>query len=105
MIKIKNPDILNIGMLIWAMSQKLPLNYFKQVEDISEFDESFVKNHNKEIGEGYFLEVDIQYPGNLHKIQNDLQFLSERMKIEKILLLIYMKKLNMLFIQEIQSKL
>ena len=87
------------------MSQKLPVNYFKQIEDISEFDESFVKSFNEEIGEGYFLEVDIQYPGNLHKIQNDQQFLSERMKIEKNLLLIYMKKLNMLFIQEIQSKL
>ena len=71
---------------------KVTSKLFKQVEDISEFDESFVKSYNEEIGEGYFLEVDIQYPGNLHKIQNDLQFLPERMKIEKILLLIYMKK-------------
>ena len=38
----------------WAMSQKSPLNDFKRVEDISEFDESFIKGSNKESDEGYF---------------------------------------------------
>ena len=33
---------------------------------------------------GYFLEVDIQYPENLHNLHNDLHFLPERMKIEKV---------------------
>ena len=28
----------------WTMSPKLPVNNFKQVEDISEFDENFIKN-------------------------------------------------------------
>ena len=31
-----------------AMSQKLPVNAFKWVEDISEFDESLIKNCNEE---------------------------------------------------------
>ena len=31
-----------------------------------------------------FLEVDVQHPENLHKLQNDLHFLPERMKTEKI---------------------
>ena len=39
------------------MSQKLPVNDFELVEDISEFDESFMKSYNKESDEGYFLEV------------------------------------------------
>ena len=39
----------------WPMSQKLPVNNFKWVEDISEFDESFIKNYNEESDEGYFL--------------------------------------------------
>ena len=43
------------------------------------------------------LEADVQYPEKLHELHNDLQFLPERMKIEKLksLLLIYMIKLNM----------
>ena len=36
----------------WAMSQKLPVN-----EDISEFDESFIKSYNEESDEENFLEV------------------------------------------------
>ena len=46
----------------WAMSQKFPVNDFKDiwVEDISEFDESFIKIYNQESVEGYFLEIDIQ---------------------------------------------
>ena len=65
------------------MTQKLSVNDLKWVEDISEFDESFTKGYNGEIDGGYFLKVNIQYPENLHKTQNDLPFLPERMKIEK----------------------
>ena len=68
----------------WAMSQKLPVNNFHWIEDISEFDESFIENYNEESDEGYFLEVDVQYPENLHNLCNDLHFLPKRMKIEKV---------------------
>ena len=40
--------------------------------------------NNDESHEGYFLEVDVQYPENLHNLHNDLYFLPERMKIEKV---------------------
>ena len=43
----------------WAMWQKLPVNGFEWVEDISEFDESFIKSYNEENNEGYFLKVDV----------------------------------------------
>ena len=65
------------------MSQKLPANDFKWAEDISEFNESFIKSYNEENDKGYFLEVDFQYPNNLHNLSNDLLFLHERIKIEK----------------------
>ena len=65
------------------MSQKLPANDFKWAEDISEFNESFIKSYNEENDKGYFLEVDFQYPKNLHNLPNDLLFLHERIKIEK----------------------
>ena len=67
----------------WEMSQKLPVNKFKWIEDTSQFDEDFIKSYNKESDKGYFLEVDVQYPEKLHKLHNDLAFLSERMEIEK----------------------
>ena len=43
-----------------------------------------MKNYNEESDEGYFLEVDVQYPENLQNLHNDLPFLPERMKIEKV---------------------
>ena len=48
----------------WAVSQKFFVNDFHWVEDIPEFNENFIKSSNEDNGEGYFLEVDIQYPEN-----------------------------------------
>ena len=42
------------------------------------------KNYNEESNEGYFLEVDVHYLEKLHKLPNDLPFLSARKKIEKV---------------------
>ena len=39
----------------WALSQKLPVNDFKWVEDISEFNEDFIKSYNDESDKEYFL--------------------------------------------------
>ena len=66
------------------MLQKLPVNNFESIKDTSQFNEDFIKNHNEESDEGYFLKVDVQYLKKLHEIHNDFQFLPERMKIEKV---------------------
>ena len=66
------------------MSQKLPVNNFKWINDTSQFNKDFTKNYNEEGDEGYFLEVDAQYLEKLHELNNDLPFLPERMKIEKV---------------------
>ena len=80
----------------WEMSQTLPGNKFECIEDTSQFTEDFIKNYNEESNEGYFLEVDVQYPKKLHELYNDLPFLLEEMKTEKVekLIIIYMIKLN-----------
>ena len=39
------------------MSQKLPINDFKWVEDISRFNANFIKSFNDDSDEGYFLEI------------------------------------------------
>ena len=59
-------------------------NKFWWIEDISSFNEGFIKNYDEESDEGYFLEVDVQYPEILLELHNDLPFLPERMKLEKI---------------------
>ena len=41
------------------MSQKLPVNKFERIKDISKFNEDFIKNCNEESNERYFLEVDV----------------------------------------------
>ena len=46
--------------------------------------EDFMKNYNEESDEGYFIEVDIQYPKKLHELQNYLPFSPEKMKLGKI---------------------
>ena len=54
------------------------------IEYTSQFNVDFTTNYDAENDEGYFLEVDIQYPEKLHELDNDLLFLPERMKIEKV---------------------
>ena len=54
------------------------------IEYTSQFNVDFITNYDAENDEGYFLEVDIQYPEKLHELDNDLLFLPERMKIEKV---------------------
>ena len=39
------------------MSQKLRVNWFKWVEDTSQFNEDITENYNEKGDEGYFLEV------------------------------------------------
>ena len=68
----------------WAMSQKLPVNGFKWENDLSRFNENFIKNYNENSDVGYFLEVDVEYPKKLFSSHKDLPFLPERKKLEKV---------------------
>ena len=68
----------------WAISQKVPINTFELFKGTSQFNKDFIKNYNEESNEGYFFEVDFQYLEKLHELHNDLPFLPERMKIEKV---------------------
>ena len=67
----------------WAMSQKLPVNNFKWIEDTSKINEKIIKNYYENSGKGYILEVDVKYPKELHDLHGDLPFLPKKMKIDK----------------------
>ena len=68
----------------WAMSKKLPVNGFKWENDLSRFNEDFIKNYNENSDIGYFLEVDVEYPKKLFSSHKDLPFSLEREKLEKL---------------------
>ena len=73
------------NLIGWVMSQKLPVDGFRWIEkdDLLKFNESFIKNYDENSDKRYFLEVDVKYPKNLHKLHSDLPFLPERKKIRK----------------------
>ena len=67
----------------WAITQKLPVNGFKWINDVMEIDEKFIKNYDEDSDKGYILEVDVKYPKKLHDLHSDLPLLPKRMKIDK----------------------
>ena len=67
----------------WAMSQKLLVNNFKWINNVSKINEKFIKNYDEDSDKGYIFEVDVNYPKRLHDLHSDLPFLPERMKIGK----------------------
>ena len=60
----------------WAMSQKLPVNGFKWVNN--EINEEFIKNYDENSEKGYILEVDIKYPKKLHDLHSALPFFTKK---------------------------
>ena len=86
-----------------ATCQKLPVNGFKWVKELSKFDELFIKNYDENSSRGYFLEVDVEYPKNLLNSHKDFTFLHERKKIENLKSLFVANKTmkNKLFTKEL----
>ena len=58
----------------WAMSQKLPVDDFKWIEkdNLSKFDEKFVKDYDENSDKGYILEGEVEYPKELFNKHEDL---------------------------------
>ena len=83
----------------YTMCEKRPVNGFKWVEDLSQFNEDFIKIFDENSDKGYFLEVDVEYPKNLFNSHKDSPYLAEKKKIgkcENLICNIQAKK-NMLF--------
>ena len=68
----------------WAMSQKLPVNGFKWVKNLSKYNEIFIRNYDESSDKGYLLEVDVDYPKKLFDLHKDLPFLPESKKVNKV---------------------
>ena len=65
-----------------AMSQSLPYANFKWVKNINEVEQKLMEiKSNSSIG--YILEVDLEYPKNLHYEHNDYPIALEKINIQK----------------------
>ena len=65
----------------WAMSQPLPTGTFRWEEDCETLSESIV-SHPADSPEGLILEVDLEYPEELHKAHNAYPLAPERMVVQ-----------------------
>ena len=68
----------------WAMVQKLPTHGFRWISKVEDFTPDRIAKLVKKDKRGYILEVDVDYPKELHKKHNELPFLPEKMKIGKV---------------------
>lgn len=77
----------------WSMSQPLPIGNFAFLneEQISTFDVSTVLDDDQV---GYILEVDLEYPANLHDLHNDYPLLPEKIVVHENMLSPYQKYLK-----------
>ena len=62
----------------WSMSEYLPYKEFEWVENVDGFNVNSI-NEKSEIG--YFLEVDLEYPDELHELHNDYPLAPEKLAV------------------------
>ena len=66
------------------MSQKLPVNGFEWLEELSEFDKRFIKNYDENSNKWYILEVTVEYPKIVFNLHSDLPFFTWKKENRKM---------------------
>ena len=80
------------GLYSWALSQPLPIRDFQWV-NVEDFDIDMI-NISHDEGVGYILEVDLEYPKELHDKHNLYPLAPEKIKIKKEMLSQYISDLQ-----------
>ena len=100
----------------WAMSQPLPTGEFKWVDienlkggagELKKIIDMMVRNSNNR-GVGYVLEVDAKYPRELHDHHNDLPFMCEKIRVnrvEKLIPNLHDKKKYVIYVKALKQAL
>ena len=76
----------------WAMSQYLPTSNFKWMTD-KEISRTNIGKHELDSKEGLILEVDLEYPKELHDLHNDYPIAPEKVKVSNDMLSAYCEKI------------
>ena len=76
----------------WAMSQYLPIGNFKWMSN-REIKQSDLGKHKADGKKGFILEVDLEYPRELHDMHNDYPVCPEKVKVSNDMLSGYCKKI------------
>ena len=74
----------------WAMSQYLPTGGFKWLKIEGEFN---LNKYKEDSNKGLILEVDLEYPEELHDLHNDYPLAPEKIKVTKDMLSDYSQKI------------
>ena len=74
----------------WTISEYLPYGGFQWLKNVDEFD---VMSISEKSPKGYFLEVDLQYPDELHELHNDYPLAPEKLAVSSDMLSNYCKKI------------
>ena len=74
----------------WLMSEYLPYEKFEWLKNVDEFDFMSI---NKKSDVGYFLEVDLEYPNELHELHNDYSLAPEKIVVSNYMLSTYCRKI------------
>ena len=74
----------------WAMSECLPYGEFEWLENIDGFD---INSISEKSDTGYFLDVDLEYPDELHKLHNDYPLAPEKLAVTNDMLSKYCKEI------------
>ena len=69
----------------WAMSQYLPYGSFKWLSD-EELNKIDLGKYKEDSREGLVIEVDLEYPKDLHELHNDYPLAPEKVKVSKNML-------------------
>ena len=77
----------------WAMSQYLPTGNFKWPTK-EQINKTNLANYSEEHDEGLLLEVDLDYPQELHDLHNDFPLAPEKLKVNKNMLSEYCQKIS-----------
>ena len=78
------------SLYVWAMNGYLPYGGFKWLRNVDNFDVNSVREKSQI---GYILEVDFEYPDELHLLHNDYPLAPEKLAILYGMLSDYCKKI------------
>ena len=76
----------------WAMSQKLPIGNFRWISS-GKLTPELLESYHENTAKGLILEVDLDYPPELHDLHNDYPLAPEKMTVQKEMLSDYSRKI------------